>query len=296
MGESFYILVTGASGFVGSHVSRIARAAGLGVRTHSRRPIAGINCSADLSDPLAVRTIPLERVTAVIHCAAAIPSRSGMFVRDNARAASVLADALVEAKELRRIVHVSSVSVYKRPPLGEWRISEEAEVVDPDDESAESYARSKRAAEIALDSVAARRTNVVTYQLRASSVYGPGMIGTTLLPMLTKHARNNEPLVLRGPATYRQNFIHVEDVATLAVTIAHSDGGPPGSIVNAFSDDTYGLFELADLIRTELHSTSDIVDQTERKPISVPTFENSRAKRWLPRFRRLCDHLESVGR
>jgi nucleoside-diphosphate-sugar epimerase len=291
MSEHTSVLITGAVGFVGSYVTRAARDAGLNVGTHSRHKGAGIDFSADLSDPAAIGGLPLDRFHAVIHCAAAIPSRSKEFVRDNARSATVLAEALLGAKTLRRIIHVSSVSVYRRPTSASWLISEEAEVVDATDGSCDAYARSKRAAEIALDGVAARRQDVSVCHLRASSIYGRGMIETTLLPALVNRARQNMPLVLRGPRDYRQNFVHVKDVAAFAVAMVRGCSEP---VLNAFSDDTYGLFELAEMIRAQLNSSSAVIDKTESVSVPICTFENSRSKRHHPQFLTLRESLQGL--
>ena len=294
MHEHSSILVTGALGFVGSHVARAARDAGLRIRTHSRLPTPGIDFSADLSDPAAVHGLPWDTISAVIHCAAAIPSVSDAFARDNTRSAAILAEALLDARRLRRIVHVSSIAVYRRSSSADWPISEQAEVVDATGDGDGSYAHSKRKVEITLDGVAVQRSEVSACHLRASSIYGPGMVGKTLLPTLVRHARQNQPMTLRGPRAYRQNFVHVKDVAALAITMVHEATDRSEPVLNAFSDDTYGLFELADAVRTKIGSSSPIVDETDDISCPVPTFENARAKRYHPRFRMLCDHLQDV--
>jgi nucleoside-diphosphate-sugar epimerase len=295
MREQASILVTGAAGFIGSHVARAARNAGLRIRTHSRHPMPGIDLSADLGDPIAVRGLPLDTFSTVIHCAAAIPSRSTAFAQDNARSAAVLAEALVGAKALLRIIHVSSIAVYRRSITTDWLISEDSEVIDTSDDSNDAYARSKREVEIALDGVTSQRREVSVCHLRASSVYGPGMVGTTLLPTLVGRARQNQPMVLRGPRSYRQNFVHVEDVAALAITMAREASDQCEPILNAFSDDTYGLFELADVIRNKVGSSSAVLDQTEDVSIPIPTFDNSRSKRHYPRYLALRDNLQGLG-
>jgi nucleoside-diphosphate-sugar epimerase len=257
--------------------------------------MAGIDLSADLSDPVAVRGLPLDTIGAVIHCAAAIPSRSDAFARDNARSAAVLAGALLGARRLRRIVHVSSISVYRRPVSADWLISEDAGVIDATHDCGDAYACSKRKVEIALDNVATQRREVSVCHLRASSVYGPGMVATTLLPTLVSRARQNQPMVLRGPRAYRQNFIHVRDVAAFAVTMVREASDWSEPVLNAFSDDTYGLFELADAIRVQIGSSSTVVDETENISVPIPTFDNRRSKSYYPRFLTLRDNLQGLA-
>jgi nucleoside-diphosphate-sugar epimerase len=294
MPEHNSILVTGATGFVGNRVARAARDAGFNVLTHARNPTPGINLSADLSDPIAVRSLPLNTIGAVIHCAAAVPSRSTAFARDNTQSATVLAEALLKVKTLRRIIHMSSVSVYRRIMSADWLISEDAEVINATDDGSDAYGWSKREVEIVLDGIVAQRPDVSVSHLRASSVYGPGMERTTLLPKLVDCARLNRPMVLRGPRTYRQNFVHVDDLAALATNLLCEPSAKSERTLNVFSDDTYGLFELADMIRTEIGSCSRVIDETEDVNIPIPKFDNSRSKRWLPGYRTLRDNLRSL--
>jgi nucleoside-diphosphate-sugar epimerase len=294
MNERASVLLTGAAGFVGSNIARAAREAGLKIQTHSRYPAIGMDTFADLCNPAAVRNLPWDTVSAVIHCAAAIPSRSDTFARDNTRAAAVLAEALMNAKLLRRVIHVSSVAVYWRRTSENWLISEQAEIIDTSDDGNDAYAQSKRMVEVILDGVSRQRPEVSICHLRASSIYGPGMVRTTLLPTLVSRARQNEPMVLRGPRTYRQNFIHVKDVAALAITMTRETSDWSEPVLNAFSDDTYGLFELAEVIRAKIGSSSAIVDETENTNFPVSTFDNGRVKRHYPRFRTLHDNLQDV--
>jgi UDP-glucose 4-epimerase len=286
------LLVTGGSGFVGARVVARARERGLAVRALSRRAATGIDHAADLADAAALDAVPLEDVTEVIHCAAAVPSRSHGFARDNVQAAATLAYALRRARGLRRVIHVSSVSVYAAPSSGVWLLDEQAAVVDGAAAESPSYAQSKWRAEQELDRLAS--TETVIAHLRASSIYGPGMKPTTLLPVLVSRARAGEPLVLRGPRGYVQNFIHVDDVADLALAAAASASVTP-SIVNAFSEDTLGIFDLAELVRQRLGSASSVVDETSTAAVPTPRFVNLRARALLPVFRALRDHLDEAA-
>ena len=286
------LLVTGGSGFVGSHITVRARGRGLAVRVLARRAGPGIDYAVDLADPAALAAVPLDDVTEVVHCAAAVPARSRNFARDNVETASTLSAALRGAPRLRRLVHVSSISVYASPASGPWRIDEEAPVIDPLCALTPTYAQSKRSVEQTLDSVAVASPKAGVVHLRASSIYGPGMIGSTLLPMLVALARAGQPLVLRGPRGYVQNFIHVDDVADLAIAAAAAE---TPTVVNAFSDDTLGLFELADIVRTRLRSTSVVVDETTSQEVPSPSFVNLRAHELLASFRTLRDHLAEVA-
>jgi nucleoside-diphosphate-sugar epimerase len=289
MRNTKHILVTGAAGCAGRAITTLLRANGHSVVAHARRAAPGIDWVADLgSSSVGNYAFPSD-VAAVVHCAAAIPGRSSTFSRDNTRATIELAALLEAAGSLRHVVHVSSVAVYKRPPLGRWIISENAEKIDVSDPRADSYASSKRSSEMALEVLAQRRPEVKVTHLRASSIYGPGMVLTQLLPTLVARARCNEPLRLYGPRGYVQNFIHVQDVAELAMALMLNDRAPRA--VNAFSDDTRKLAALAGLVKAGLGSQSEIVDATEDAAVPETVYVNTLAKQFHPRFRGLADHL-----
>ncbi|MBW0017783.1 MAG: NAD(P)-dependent oxidoreductase [Mycobacterium sp.] len=285
------ILVTGAAGFVGRHVTDLLRSRGVQVVAHARRRGPGIDWVADLADPQTSLDPKLFDVASVIHCAAATPARSDRFDRDNTTASATFAAVLSRAKSLQRIVHLSSVAVYLRPVRGRWVLGEDATTIESDRNQG-SYAASKLAAERNLDAVGRDRTDVAITHVRASSIYGPGMVRTTLLPVLVAGARQNEPLVLRGPRPYLQNFVHVADVAALAVSLVN-ERGP--AVVNAFSDDTYELGALAELVRTKLGSSSQILDESHPADGPEPVFLNGIAKRLHPAFRSLADHLTDAS-
>jgi nucleoside-diphosphate-sugar epimerase len=285
------ILVTGAAGLVGRHVTDLLRSRGVRVVAHARRPGPGIDWAADLADPLVLPDPERFDVAAIVHCATAIPARSDRFDPDNTMASSTLAASLSTARSLKRIVHLSSVAVYQRPAVGRWLMSEYAATVDGVEHG--SYAASKRASELSLDAVGRIKAGVAVTHLRASSIYGPGMVRTTLLPALVARALQNEPLLLRGTRPYFQNFVHVADVAELAVALLQGDLVP--AVVNAFSDDTYELVALAEVIRTKLGSSSRIVDESHDEEGPRPVFVNQIAKRLHPAFRRLADHLADAS-
>jgi nucleoside-diphosphate-sugar epimerase len=283
------ILVTGATGFSGSATTALLRSKGYDVVAHARKAAPGIDWVADLGNLSAPGCAFPTDVTAVVHCAGANPSRSDAFARDNTCATVALAALLETAGSLRRVVHLSSVAVYKRPPSGNWIISENAETVDVNDPGTDPHAHSKRASELALDALAHRRPDIKVTHLRASSIYGPGMVVNRLLPVFLAQARRHEPLRLYGPRGHVQNFIHVQDVADLEMALVFDDGSP--HVVNAFSDDTYGLMALAALIKTGLRSRSQVVDAADDAAAPEAIFVNTRAKRFHPRFRSLADHL-----
>jgi nucleoside-diphosphate-sugar epimerase len=286
------LLITGAAGFVGSRVCAKARDASLPVIVASRNAGEGIDLNVDLANPDEIGRMPLQDVAAVIHCAAAIPSRNKEYARDNGEATRLFADALAEASRLRRVVHLSSVSVYRMPKSGVFMLDESWPVLDADEADTGSYGLSKRTAERAFDALGERRPEVSVTHLRATSVYGRGMVKTTLLPAVAGRLARGEPINLTGSRAYTQNFVHVDDVAELALALVQNDDAFP--VVNAFSDDTFGLLDLVALLRSSLSSTSPVVDETNDTAAPVPCYVNLRAKTLHPRFRSLRERIGDV--
>src|SRR5271165_3451118 len=98
------------------------------------------------------------------------------------------------------------------------------------------------------------------------------MVKSTVLPVFVAKALRQEPLSLRGPRNYAQNFVHVSDIAELATALVLGACAP--STINAFSDDTYGLSSLAELVRSKLGSLSEVVDNTDDASAPKPVFVN----------------------
>ncbi|MCJ7587921.1 MAG: NAD-dependent epimerase/dehydratase family protein [Candidatus Aminicenantes bacterium] len=124
-------LVTGASGFIGSHLAESLVAAGDRVRALVR-PTADANrlerlgvelCSGDLTDPAS-----LERAVAgverVFHCAALVADwdPQDLSARVNVAGSAALAEAALRAG-VRKFVHLSTTEVYGHPDV---RVSEDA--------------------------------------------------------------------------------------------------------------------------------------------------------------------------
>lgn len=187
------ILVTGASGFIGSALVRALAADGWSVRAASRNPARTDDPAVehaplpDLAGP--VDWTPLVAgVDAIVHLAgiahAGGPLADGLYDRVNHRATADLSAAAAQAS-VDRLVFVSSIRAQTAP--SSIAVLTEDQPPSPSD----AYGRSKLAGEAAVKASGAAYTI-----LRPVIVHGPSMRGN--LASLTRLAAVPFPLPLAG--------------------------------------------------------------------------------------------------
>ena len=209
------VLLSGATGFVGSHVARILVEAGYEVR-------CGVRATSDTTalDGLTVELVPLDLdqtngmpaealrdAEIVVHAAGITRARrEGDYHAVNAEATRRLA-AAAAAAAVRRFVLISSLAA--RGP--------DASSHDGHDRPASAYGRSKAAAEAYLRGFGDRMETVA---LRPAGVYGPR--DTDFLPLI-KLARSGW-LILPNDSLLLQP-IYAEDVARAVLAAARAPVG-----------------------------------------------------------------------
>lgn len=221
------ILVTGATGFLGSHLALALR--DYGVVATGRSPAAlarlaskGIKAQKlDLAQsvPRALRD-RVGPVDAIVHCAGLSSpwGRDRDFVQGNVDATRHLADLAAELG-VRRFVLVSTASVYFRFADQEG-LMEDTPLPSP----VNAYARTKRAAEVAvLD-----RPDIGPVILRPRGIYGAD--DTALLPRLMRvAARRSVPRFHPAGAT---DITHVDDVVAAIRAALEATPAVNGQIIN----------------------------------------------------------------
>jgi UDP-glucose 4-epimerase len=199
------IALTGATGFIGSHLLHALTQRGYNVRVLLRRPTAlPPNCTnaviGDLNRPVNMAAA-LSGVDTVIHTAGLTPMMTGSpdddFRQLNAAATANLAQAAQRAK-VRRFIFLSSLRA-QADVSAEAILTEDAEPQPTD-----AYGKSKLAAEREL-----AKLEVDWAALRLASVIGSGMRGN--MARLVKVARSPYPLPL-GSLRAQRSLLSLENL------------------------------------------------------------------------------------
>jgi nucleoside-diphosphate-sugar epimerase len=263
------VAVTGATGFIGSHVAeRLLHDEETSVVALARTPAKQIRLAhTDRSRldmvPVDLLADPAALVTAFDGCDVVVHAAYGNAGEPALRwAVSVEGTAAVLAAArrvgVRRLVHVSSVSVYNPA----------ATVIDEDspllaaNPGNQSYAQQKLAAERLVLGPNDGRTEVVCVQ--PTVVYGPWGPLWTLLP-LRRLAEDNAALP-SGPSGHC-DVVHVHDVADAIAFLASAPGAAGGRfLVSGPTSTTWGEFydRYRDMLSLPRLSLPDSADWPER--------------------------------
>ncbi len=215
------VAITGATGFVGSHVADELSRRGYAVRcllrnSSNRRWLEGksfehVVCSFDDTNSI---ERALRGADGVIHVAGVIAARSmDEFMEGNAGVTRRMLEATrrVATSAFRRFVHLSSLAVSGPAPSLEQPITEDSPLrpITP-------YGISKKAAE---EAVAAVSDSIPTTIIRPPAVYGERDEAT--LPFFRAVKRGIIPLI--GFSTKWVSLVHIRDLARGIVDAFESD-------------------------------------------------------------------------
>jgi nucleoside-diphosphate-sugar epimerase len=238
------VFLTGANGFVGSHIARACLAAGHSLRalirpTADRSRLDGLPIEwvvGDLDDQKALHR-GADGVDWVIHNAGLVraPNLAG-YLHANTVGTQNLIDAAQEAApRLSRFVYVSSQAAGGPSVAGRPRT--ESDAPDP----VTPYGKSKLEGERVVMSRASRLPVV---SIRPPAVYGPE--DTAVLAFFQTVDWHIKPVF--GPQPQFLSIVYVEDLVR-GILLACEHPGAVGEVFYIAEDRAYELAELCELIR-----------------------------------------------
>ncbi len=209
------VIVTGASGFIGSYVADSLVAAGCNViapvrriqDTHSESRLQYVQC--DLSERSAIDLIAqkVQDCDALIHIAADIhiPGTTDSFASNIAMTANMV--SLVARLGIKKLIYISSIPVIGKPL---YTPIDENHQINP----VTLYHHSKYIGEkIVLNGL----PNCTCQVLRIASPVGVGMSESVFLSRVIRSAKAGEEIKVWGNGTRVQNYIDVRDVAEAVI-------------------------------------------------------------------------------
>jgi len=282
------VLVTGAHGFVGRHLSAALRARGHEVvaAEHAERATSfGEALPLDVGDALAVRAaLDLVRPDAVAHLAAQafVPASlqdPGATFDVNARGTLNVLDAARGAASdgvRARVLVVSSADVYGAQPSAAQPL---AETTAPSPRN--PYAASKAAAE-ALALAYARSFGVDAVVVRSFNHIGPGQDQRFAVPafalQIARVARGGERVVRVGNLEAQRDFLDVRDVCAAYATLLEG-GGDSGEIYNVSSGTATPMRAMLRRLIEIAHVPVEVREDPARmRPSDVPVSVGDPAK------------------
>ncbi|SDG53205.1 NAD-dependent epimerase/dehydratase family protein [Phytopseudomonas seleniipraecipitans] len=204
------VLLTGASGFIGSHISNalIEMYGKSAVLALASKKINNMNCLIYKAfNNFGLEEKCFNDITHVIHAGAFTPkdaSQANDLDRsfDNICYTNKLLS--YEFASLKRFVNLSSLDVYAS---AEQKLSEKSKI-----EPVSLYGSSKLYCEKMIKAFSEQR-NITYMNLRIGHVYGPGEEKyKKVLPAAIRNILENKPLELWGDGSELRSFIFIEDV------------------------------------------------------------------------------------
>lgn len=229
--DSDRILITGATGLVGSHVAERARSLGLTTRALVRASAdttwlqeQGVELvTGDMSSPESLAQA-CDGVTRVVHCAARVGDWGPVddYREVNVHGLENLLKASMRSGSLKRFVHISSLGVY---PARDHHGTDETTA--PSAEGIDGYTLTKVEAEqLALRYI--KEEDVPGVVLRPGFIYGPR--DRTVLPRLLEKIRTKQFKYL-GSRDKLMNNTYVGNLVD-AVFLALVDDSVVGEVFN----------------------------------------------------------------
>ena len=240
------ILITGAAGFIGTHLTRylLEKNYDLTLVFHRKR----INKEfknytnqilLDFAQEKAFRKVP-RKITAVFHLANVAPKDDSFeSVRETFNINSFGTLRLLEIccnRGVQKFINSSSISVY-----GIYRKGKISERHLPKPDS--YYGISKLTGELYCERFN-NLSKLSVISLRYSSVYGEGQKPDTVLPIFINKARKDKNIQIYGKGMKTQDFVYIKDVVKANYLALHSNERGPFNIASGKGTNVVNLANL----------------------------------------------------
>jgi UDP-glucose 4-epimerase len=289
------VLVTGGSGFIGSHVLDALAAAGFQpvvfdlVPPRHHAPGTFPTLTGDVTDREATRRA-VRGCDAVIHLAAvadvndvvADPVRAG---RVNVHGTATILEA-ARREDVPRVVYGSTIWVYADAA---------AEAVDEDASLARPthlYTATKLAGEMYATAYDAMY-GVSHTILRFGIPFGPRARPATVVPSFVLRAQRGEALSIAGDGRQTRQFVYVEDLA--AGIVASLSPCAAGRTYNLVREERTNVREIADEVRRLVAPVPIAFGRERPGDVHIPLVSGERAAAELG-WRPLVSFSDGLGR
>ncbi|MFG2060973.1 NAD-dependent epimerase/dehydratase family protein [Micromonospora sp. NPDC048871] len=244
------IAITGAAGMLGSRLAERLIADGHQVHGVDLRSEPTVSHVGDIRDPeLLARAF--TGATAVIHCAAALPSYPADQIRSIIIDGTRTVFEAARRAEVGRVLHISSTAVYGLPK----------QVPTPEEHPrmpVDTYSAAKAAAEEIAERHRAEGLPVAV--LRPKTFLGPGRMG--LFAMLFEWAEEGRNFPVLGRGDVRIQMFAAEDLVEAVLTVLTAD--------DDLANDTYNLAaERFGTLREDFQAVLDAAGHG-RRVVSLP--------------------------
>ncbi len=302
------ILVTGADGFIGSHLTEMLVAEGHHVKALSQYNsfnnwgwLEHVNCkddieiiTGDIRDPYFCKTISKD-VDVIFHLAAliAIPYSylsPDSYVDTNIKGTLNICQAAKE-NDVSRVIHTSTSEVYG---TAQYVPIDEKHPLQPQS----PYSASK----IAADAMAMSFYNSFELPLtiaRPFNTYGPRQSARAVIPTIITQIANGMKQIKLGDVSPTRDFNYVEDTCRGLTALANSELAV-GEIINIGSNSEISIGDVFSLIKELMNSDVEfIADEKRLRPDKSEVFrlwcDNSKLEK-LTGYKAQIDIREGINK
>jgi nucleoside-diphosphate-sugar epimerase/predicted dehydrogenase len=233
------VLITGAGGFLGRRLTEVLVEKGYFVRVLVRKltrldPFKALGVDILLGDVRDEATLAnaMSGMDYVVHAAANQEGEWETFEESTIRGTEKVFTAAREAK-VKRIVYISSMSVYQMAGLKSGAVIVEDSMYEKDPQARGFYTASKLEAEKVVLQLIKREGTIPTVVLRPATIYGPrGPVFTPLIGI----SLFDKIFAILGKSGMRLPLVYIDNLID-AIIVSLDNEKATGQVFNVIDDD-----------------------------------------------------------